>query len=33
VPVAVGRNLQKTTTADRGGLADFVIVAAFSRQF
>jgi len=33
VPVAVARNIQKTATADRGGLADFVIVAAFSRQF
>jgi len=33
VPVAVARNVQKTATASGGGLADFVIVAAFSRQF
>jgi len=33
VPVAVARNIQKTATASGGGLADFVIVAAFSRQF
>jgi hypothetical protein len=33
VPVALERNLQRTTTADRGGLADFIVVASYSRRF
>jgi hypothetical protein len=33
VPVAVERNLQQTSTANVGALADFIVVASFSRQF
>ncbi|MGH7970114.1 MAG: hypothetical protein ACREIC_15445, partial [Limisphaerales bacterium] len=33
VPVAVARNLQKTSTASGGALADFLIVASYARRF
>jgi hypothetical protein len=33
IPVAVERNLQRTSTASGGGLADFLVIASYSRRF
>jgi hypothetical protein len=33
IPVAVEHNLQRTSTASRGGFADFVVIASYSRRF
>jgi len=33
IPVAVERNVQRTSTASGGGLADFLVIASYSRRF